>query len=321
LMLAEGGTERGHSVTIARGPRPAGPFEPHPANPILSHRSTTHPIQNTGHADLVRTGDGGWAAVYLGARPRGSTPGFHVLGRETFIAGVAWVDGWPVLDESRFAVAPSDTAFIDQFDTPDLNLRWVVPGGDPAAAVERHPSGGIQILPASGAAGASGLLCARVRDLRWRAEAVLDGPGRFEVRLDDRHAYGLSRDRVTVRATARVGDLQSVLSETAVADGPVVLRIEAVTPFQPAALPGNAGPDEMVLSLVEAHGAFELARLDGRYLSTEVASGFTGRMLALGATECAAHVRSVSYRPEPDRARDAVRSMEAEMALITKEQA
>ena len=64
---------------------------------------------------------------------------------------------------------------------------------------------------------------------------------------------------------------------------------------------GNAGPDEIVLSLVEPARVRELARLDGRYLSTEVASGFTGRMLAIRATDVPAHVRSVTYRPEDER--------------------
>src|SRR5690606_26324974 len=39
LLIAEGGTERGHSVSVARSRRPDGGFEPHPANPILTHRS------------------------------------------------------------------------------------------------------------------------------------------------------------------------------------------------------------------------------------------------------------------------------------------
>ena len=29
--------------------------------------------------------------------PRGMTPGFHVLGRETFLAPVEWVAGWPLV--------------------------------------------------------------------------------------------------------------------------------------------------------------------------------------------------------------------------------
>jgi beta-xylosidase len=112
LLLAEGGTERGPCVTVARGSHPWGPFVGCPWNPVLTHRSTIHPVQNVGHADLVEAPAGGWAAVYLGVRPRGSTPGFHVLGRETFLAGVAWVDGWPVFDEGRFDVSAANTLFF-----------------------------------------------------------------------------------------------------------------------------------------------------------------------------------------------------------------
>jgi hypothetical protein len=297
LVLAEGGTERGHAVTVARAPHPSGPFEGCPANPILSHRSSTHPIQNTGHADLVRSPDGGWAAVYLGVRPQGPTPGFHVLGRETFLAGLDWVDGWPVFDEDRFDVPAAATGFTDHFDRPSLDVRWVVPGGEAATTVKLD--GGLRILPAAdGSTGSAGLLCTRVRDLRWSAEATLEGSGRFLLRLNHRHFYGLSRRDDRVEASARIGDLDVVLASAFVSEGPVVLRIEAVTPASPPVPLGDAGPDEIVLSLVRPQGVRELARLDGRYLSTEVASGFTGRMLALGSTAVPAHVRSVIYRPQ-----------------------
>ena len=58
LVIAEGGTERGHSVTVARSRHITGPFESNPANPILSMRGTDSPVQNTGHADLVQRVDG-----------------------------------------------------------------------------------------------------------------------------------------------------------------------------------------------------------------------------------------------------------------------
>ena len=67
LLIAEGGTERGHAVSIARGPTPSGPWESCPDNPIISHRSTDRPIQNTGHGDLVEAPDGSWWMVLLGA--------------------------------------------------------------------------------------------------------------------------------------------------------------------------------------------------------------------------------------------------------------
>lgn len=85
LLLAEGGTERGHAVTIARSTSLEGPWEPCPHNPVLSHRSTTEVVQETGHSDLVELADGSWALVFLGVRPKGPTLGFHLLGRETFV--------------------------------------------------------------------------------------------------------------------------------------------------------------------------------------------------------------------------------------------
>ena len=99
LLIAEGGTERGHAVSIARGPTPCGPWESCPHNPIISHRSTDRPIQNTGHGDLVEAPDGSWWMVLHGARPQGMTPNFHVLGRETFLVPVEWVDDWPVVGD------------------------------------------------------------------------------------------------------------------------------------------------------------------------------------------------------------------------------
>ena len=133
LLIAEGGTERGHAVSIARGPSPDGPWEPCPANPILSHRSTDRPIQSTGHADLVEAVDGSWWMVALGTRPRGMTPGFHVLGRETFLAPVEWVDGWPVVGplELEMPQRPPGKALVivdevrDDFDGDVLHPRWV----------------------------------------------------------------------------------------------------------------------------------------------------------------------------------------------------
>jgi alpha-N-arabinofuranosidase len=96
LLAAEGGTEEGHMVTLARGDSPWGPWEACPHNPILSHRSLDHPIQTTGHGDLVEDTNGNWWIVFLGTRPVGY-PRYHILGRETFLAPVLWKDGWPVV--------------------------------------------------------------------------------------------------------------------------------------------------------------------------------------------------------------------------------
>ncbi len=93
---AEGGTSYGHSVVVARSTRPYGPFALSPHGPLLTHRDRPrHPIQATGHADLVELDDGSTWAVLLGIRPMAGRHHHH-LGRETFLAPVTWgADGWP----------------------------------------------------------------------------------------------------------------------------------------------------------------------------------------------------------------------------------
>jgi hypothetical protein len=295
ILLAEGGTERGHCVTAARAPSPAGPFEPCPWNPIFTHRSTSHPVQSVGHADLVEGPDGQWAVVYLGARPRGSTPGFHVLGRETFVAGVTWVDGWPVVDEYRFDVPRPDTSFHDAFETSAFDQRWVVADGEPHRAAVHDSRGGIR-FPRSGSA--SDLLYTRIRDFEWAADAVIDTAGELRLHIDDRHWCGIVVDHGHMRAVLTVGDMSIDLAETGLSTDRVTLRVQATPPLG-APLPfGSAGPDDVTLFADTGSGFVELARVDGRYFSTEVAAGFTGRMLAIGSPAFNGRIISIDYRQE-----------------------
>jgi xylan 1,4-beta-xylosidase len=139
LMAAEGGTAYGHSEIVARSSKPFGPYEGYPKNPILSHRSLLrHPIQATGHADLVELADGTWWAVLLGIRPTGRR---HHLGRETFLAPVTWTrDGWPILGR--------DGRIELEMQAPPLESYALPPAG-------RHVRDRGQI---SGSAGASSTL-------------------------------------------------------------------------------------------------------------------------------------------------------------------
>ena len=100
LLLAEGGTEHGHHVNILRSKNLFGPYEPNPANPILSHfnmKMQNSPLQGLGHADLVQAPDSSWWMICLGYRTSGYLQ--HVMGRETMLAPVTWEkDGWPVVN-------------------------------------------------------------------------------------------------------------------------------------------------------------------------------------------------------------------------------
>jgi alpha-N-arabinofuranosidase len=103
LLLAEGGTEYGHMVTIFRSRSVMGPYDPCPHNPILTHRGANaeyNPIQCTGHADMTEDQNGNWWLAALAVR---TLPGvfLHNLGRETFLAPVEWdADGWPSVNKT-----------------------------------------------------------------------------------------------------------------------------------------------------------------------------------------------------------------------------
>ncbi len=98
MMVAEGGTEYGHMVTYARSKDPYGPFESYPGNPVLTNRNlggNENRIQGIGHGDLVQDEEGNTFMVCLGFRQNGEWSPFHHLGRETFLVGVHWrEDGW-----------------------------------------------------------------------------------------------------------------------------------------------------------------------------------------------------------------------------------
>lgn len=99
LLMAEGGTEYGHMVTIFRSKNIFGPYESSSNNPILTHRSIRNEIQCVGHADILEDSSGYWWLVCLGVRSKGSHSYYHHLGRETFLTPIDWnEDGWPVVN-------------------------------------------------------------------------------------------------------------------------------------------------------------------------------------------------------------------------------
>ncbi|MFD0200877.1 MULTISPECIES: glycoside hydrolase family 43 protein [Saccharothrix] len=301
LLIAEGGTERGHAVSIARGPSVNGPFEPCPDNPVLTHRGTNHPVQNTGHADLVQAPDGSWWMVLLGVRPRGGTPGWHVLGRETFLAPVRWVDGWPVVGDFTPGSTDSVLPVRDDFDKADLHPRWISLRHRPegSCATDTRP-GWLTLRAAGGSLDDLDLTFVgrRQQHLSCRARTAIDaggGSGGLVARLDERHHCSIEVDDGQVNAYARIGPLRSSLG-TATAEGEVVLEISMTATGEPG--DPRTGPDVVTLAVIEPDGArTELGSLDGRYLSTEVAGGFTGRVIGMYATRGTVHFDWFDYEP------------------------
>jgi xylan 1,4-beta-xylosidase len=311
LLIAEGGTERGHCVSVARGPAPDGPFDPCPDNPVLTHRSTARPVQSTGHADLVQAPDGSWWMVLLGTRPRGGFPGWHVLGRETHLVPVTWADGWPVpgkVDLSQPAPpwAPRLVAVPpvrDDFDAGHLSPNWISLRARPEAHCSLTEQPGWLSLHARGAsldAPDVMLVGRRQQHHSCRVRALADpsaGSGGLAVRLDERHHYEVELAGGQVSVLARIGPLRQAVASRPAGAGHAILRIEAHVTAPGSAQPADP-PDVLRLGVEDPDGSFSvLAELDGRYLSTEVAGGFTGRVIGMYAAAGTIRFDWFDYEP------------------------
>jgi xylan 1,4-beta-xylosidase len=260
-------------------------------------------VQNTGHADLVATPDGGDALVLLGMRPQGATQSFSPLGRETFMTPVTWIDGWPQPEPVRLAAR--DDAAEETFDF--------------AAGTELDDPGwlAVRTTPASVASVADGRLsitgrCGlddprpqfvgrRQRHLFAAVSATVDaaaGAGGLAARYDEDHWIALEASGPVVTARARLAGLEQSWPVT-VAPGEVELRIELSPPpsgFNPAALGGDR------IRLLA--GGTLLAELDGRYWSAETCASFTGRVIGLYASQGTVRFGGWRYRGSDAGARD-----------------
>ena len=60
LLIAEGGTEHYHAVTVARNRELFGWYEANPSNPVMTHRNMGRDAHftNVGHADLIEARNG-----------------------------------------------------------------------------------------------------------------------------------------------------------------------------------------------------------------------------------------------------------------------
>lgn len=129
LLIAEGGTEHYHAITISRSKHIFGPYENYQGNPILTHRhlGKEYPICNVGHGDMAELQDGSWYMVMLGSR---LVDGYHkIMGRETFIAPVTWEDGWPIVSKGTGKVeqtyqSPNMGEYVMNMTETSQTIYW-----------------------------------------------------------------------------------------------------------------------------------------------------------------------------------------------------
>ncbi|MBB2947801.1 beta-xylosidase [Actinoplanes lutulentus] len=321
LLIAEGGTERGHAVSIARGPSITGPFSGAPANPIVTAAGYDSPVQCVGHADLVAGPDGGDdVLVLLGVRVLGRTKAFSPLGRETFATTVTWHDGWPQARPVR--VLPSAGAVSESFDLTSLDdPGWLAIGRSPESVGSlTEAPGRLTLHGVTGGMRAfrPAFIGRRQRHLTSTFTATVDasrGAGGLACRYDEHFHLSLEArgdgHGTTVTATAKLADLeQSWTTQIPAAHlpaaqipaaqipaarpelaGQVELRIETSLPAPGTGGPEGDGADRIRLIA----GGICLAELDGRYWSSETAASFTGRVTGVFASEGTVTVSHFAY--------------------------
>lgn len=285
LLLAEGGTERGHTISVARSEKPDGPFVGNPSNPIMSASGTARQIQNTGHADFVRCFDGSWKAVLLGMHTQGETRAFSPLGRQTFITDVDWVDSWPEMQ----VVTPGDPAdgvlFCDTFEASSLGHEWVgvrqMPGD-----VSSMEDGQLVLEGTGRSMGSSHPTFVGIRQQQQYstietviADRASAGVGGLTIRYDEHHHFDVEIEGNQVTARACLATI-STSASVVVPDGSVTLYVSMSRPEPRSLLRYTC--DLVALGWVDAAGErHEIAQFDGRFLAAETMCSFTGRVAGL----------------------------------------
>ncbi len=302
LLIAEGGTELCHMVTIARSKNIEGPYESCPRNPILTNRSKASSIKAVGHADFVQDQNGNWWAVCLGIRPI-SYPFRHNLGRETMLVPLTWdKDGWPIIGEDGFLADEIETSllptnpqyqeimkdkniiFKDYFQKPVLDLSWNFIYHPIDESWEIGPGGltlfgnGVSLSEAKALTWigrrqehiectASSLLC-------FRRDKNGDEAG-LTIYMNNLHHYEM--------ALTRLDGQNCLIFRRQIGS---LWKIENVIPYE---------SDEIELELQAVQGLYifrykhkgiltEIGRGEAQYLTTEVGGFFTGNYIGLYAS-------------------------------------
>jgi xylan 1,4-beta-xylosidase len=298
LLMAEGGTEFGHMVTISRSRNVFGPFEPCPHNPILTHRSIDTALQSTGHSDLFADDQGRWWIVFLACRHVGY-PKMHHIGRETSLAPVEWdKDGWPVVNGGKVVGLEVSTDRLnatqvpskgqkDEFDSPQLGLEWNFRRNpDDSAWSLSQRKGALalrciaatlndQVSPAFVGRRQEHLACTASTVLDFAPKSPADEAGLTILMNDSYHCELAVMQRDGRRVVVARRCMGSLVAETAVCpigEGPVVLQV-------------RAEPEWYHLSAqVKGGEAVSLGKVETRHLATELAGGFTGVYFGMYAT-------------------------------------
>ncbi|WP_017815088.1 glycoside hydrolase family 43 protein [Paenibacillus shenyangensis] len=296
LLAAEGGTEYGHMETYARSHSVNGPFEAYPLNPVLTNRNLGgYELQGVGHADLIEDHQGNWWLLHLAFRQIGRWQTYHHLGREVFLTPVTFdEEGWFTAGHEGTTLMtfesdrlPDSLIQAEQklytFDNTDWNIDW---------CYLRHPSLANYTLEPNrlllhgnettlNEAGSPAFIGIRQKDFDAEISCDLQvhaGQGGITLYMDEQHHYDLSvyRDdsRYRVIQQLTIGSIPSIPNEAAFAPND----------NQPVTLIIRAERERYNFFARIENREIPLGSVQTKYLSSEVAGGFTGVVIGLYAS-------------------------------------
>lgn len=296
LTAAEGGTEYGHMITYARGKSPYGPFEGYPQNPVLTNRNLgghINRVQGIGHGDLIQDEKGETFLVCLGFRQQGEWMPFHHLGREVFLVPVQWhEDGWFTagingtvelemeinLDSKR----EEETNYDVSFETVSADSpRWCHLRGFQKENYQ-FINGGVRLRGnrfGLDDVDAPTFLGIRQSEFKTSLQVTLAGnsdeAGVSFYLSEDHHYDGavLCEDgKRTLILRLCVGDAKAVVASRQLPKGQYKTRLHIESQEDKYIFYGQCGEEEILLGNART-----------KYLSSEVAGGFTGTVMAMYA--------------------------------------
>ena len=287
IVAAEGGTEYGHMVTCARSREIFGEHESCPFNPVLTNRNLGgFEIQGVGHGDLVRRHDTGeWFIMHLGFRQAGQWEPYHHLGRETFLTPVTFrEDGWFTAGKDgtvtrEFEIQgdfAQDTALPADFASP---CDWVYLRNPDMAnydlSADRYILRGTDVTLDE--ADSPTFIGVRQRDFCGSLGVSVSSDGAetgVTVYMDEHHRYDLairpcaSGYEAVLRLT--IGSAQYVRKAVQLSRNAAKLRI-------------GFSSQCYAFSVTDGDNTHDFGIMETRYVSSEVAGGFTGVVFGLYA--------------------------------------
>ncbi len=286
LMCAEGGTEYGHMVTYARSKELWGKYEGYSNNPVLTNRNKGgYEIQGVGHGDLVQKPDTGeWFMLHLGFRQIGMWEPFHHLGRETFLTPVHFSnDGWFTCGndgtvEPEYEISGSFTqkrisscSFADKNEwiflrNPVMDNYSLSDGSFTLRGCDNSIS---DFYPTF-----TGI---RIKDFEFELKCHVSaesGEAGISIYMDEKHHYDI--------AVRNSGGKSQLLLRLNIGDAVYEKFTEDIGSPE-ADITINGSNFVFCFSAVSGSRNFDFGSLQTRYVSTEVACGFTGVVAGLYA--------------------------------------